>query len=57
MRTALDIAADKLLAKAGFVEPICDDILCGNPNDLDAILNGPEWLSSMVSRKMRVSIR
>lgn len=56
-RTRLEIAADKLLHANGWVETVPDDILCGNPNDLDAILHGPSWLSEMVSRKMGVTVR
>ena len=58
MRTDLERAADRLLELAGFApETQSDDVLCGNPNDLDAILNGPAWLSRLVSNKMRVNIR
>lgn len=57
-KSPLEAAADDLLADAGFApETQCDDVLCGNPNDLDAILNGPAWLSRLVSNKMRVNIR
>ena len=57
VKSPLEVAADKFLADSGYVDaPTPDDVLCGSARDMEAILNGPAWLSRLVSHRLRVSV-
>lgn len=54
----LEEQADKILAENGWVEPrVTFADPAGTATDMDAIVNGPRWLSRLVARKHGVRLR
>lgn len=54
----LEEQATQLLNENGWVEPkVTFADPAGIAADMDAIVNGPQWLSKMVARKMGVRLR
>lgn len=57
---SLEQQADQMLTASGWFAPIANDpeqirtIPSGLAVDMDAILNGPSWVSRLVARKMGV---
>lgn len=54
----LEEQATQLLVENGWSEPkVTKADLAGSASDMDAIVNGPRWLSRMVARKHGVRLR